>query len=408
MRGLGSVLAHPNGLIKVVRRALKRSVNTAKQVLNARHAVGQYIPLQTLNRTLFEYDVTFFGSGDVYLPKETKIADAPLMSLTLLPQAFAAPYHFFVENAVVTDDTAIDPAAPRRQFVELMPNVVPSQEGKTWTYDLSKRKRAVRRAAKSTHVLGSAYIFSSANWSNYYHFLLDAGVRYANLEAAGAIRNDMIPLAHSAPNTWQSAYLELLGIDTDKIKILPKDSAAPLRVSSLLIGSAARSRFAVSPMAARRFRDRILAAAEVTDPRPTRRLYISRSDASKRRLLNEAEIWPLLEEAGFEFTKLEGMDVASQIRLFSSASVIAAPHGAGLTNMIFSNAPTVLEILPVDRWNFGVFSTLTNVMGGTYHGLIAQPERRPKVHIRSETEDNDYGVDPKRLARLLEMVVSRP
>lgn len=393
--------------LSAVRRTAKRAINTAKQVLNARHAVGQYIPLQTLNRTLFEYEVSFFGESDVYRPKDTQIPDAPLMSLTLLPQAFAPPYHFTVQNAVVTNSLVVDPSAPGRVFMELLPNVVPAQEGKTWTYDPSKRKHAVRRAAASGRRAGPSHILSNINWSNYYHFLLDVGVRFTNLDAAGAIPDGTTLLAHSAPNRWQSDYLELLGIDPTKLELLPQGKEAPLSVSSLIIGSATRARFACAPTAVERFRDRVLTAAKITNAGRRRKLYISRGDAGKRRLLNEQEIWPLLDEAGFEFVVLDGVDVIDQVRLFSEADIIVAPHGAGLTNMVFSDGPTVLEILPADRWNFGVFSTLTNVIGGNYHGLIAQTDNKAGVHIRSAFEDNDYWLDPKRLARSLRMVLSR-
>ncbi|MEL7453786.1 MAG: hypothetical protein AAGJ50_10500, partial [Pseudomonadota bacterium] len=47
-----------------MKERVKRLSNSIKQVINARHAFGQYIPLQTLNRTLFEYDVTFCSGSE--------------------------------------------------------------------------------------------------------------------------------------------------------------------------------------------------------------------------------------------------------------------------------------------------------------------------------------------------------
>ncbi|MEL6645003.1 MAG: glycosyltransferase family 61 protein [Pseudomonadota bacterium] len=383
---------------------MKRAVNGIKQIINARHAFGQFIPLQTLNRTLFEYDVTFHGAGDVYFPKTSRVPDAPFISLTLIPQAFPPHYHFTVRDAVVAHGMTVDPAAPRRVFMELMPNVVPSEEGKIWTFDVSKRQRAVKRAKGAGATVGSAYIWSNANWSNYYHFLLDAGIRYTNLAVAGALPEDVVFLAHSEPNAWQSDYLQLLGIDPDALRVLPSGQGAPLTVSELTIAAASRVRFACSPVATTRFRDRVLGAAGIAPGLVDRRIYVSRADAGKRRVLNEAEIWPLFEERGFEFVTLDGLSVPEQLSLFASASMVAGPHGAGLTNMIFADAPLVFELLPADRWNLGVFSTLTNVIGGQYHAFIANQENASSLTIRSLAEDNDYVVDPKRLAQALSVI----
>jgi len=78
-----------------------------------------------------------------------------------------------------------------------------------------------------------------------------------------------------------------------------------------------------------------------------KRFYISREDASKRRVLQEYKFIPLLKAQGFEIVTLTGLSLLDQITLFRSASTIIAPHGAGLTNLIYCEPnTTVIEFLP--------------------------------------------------------------
>ncbi len=70
-------------------------------------------------------------------------------------------------------------------------------------------------------------------------------------------------------------------------------------------------------------------------PAPHRRVFISRARAARRQLLNEDEIRRVLEPAGFERVLMEELPFAGQVALMRETAVLVAPHGAGLTNMIF-------------------------------------------------------------------------
>jgi capsular polysaccharide biosynthesis protein len=51
-----------------------------------------------------------------------------------------------------------------------------------------------------------------------------------------------------------------------------------------------------------------------------------------------------LGDMGFQAFVLEEMSVAAQAALFSSADVVVAPHGAGLTNIIYADDLQVVEL----------------------------------------------------------------
>lgn len=76
-----------------------------------------------------------------------------------------------------------------------------------------------------------------------------------------------------------------------------------------------------------------------------RKIYISRKNSSSRKLLNEDQIIDFLLKQDFEIIFLENMDFIAQVKLFSESEIVIAPHGAGLTNLVWCNSGTkVIEI----------------------------------------------------------------
>ncbi|WP_170866029.1 glycosyltransferase family 61 protein [Rhizobium sp. NFR03] len=72
----------------------------------------------------------------------------------------------------------------------------------------------------------------------------------------------------------------------------------------------------------------------VDSTRPaSERIYISRSDASDRKLVNEREVEALVSRHGFTVVSLQGRSLQEQACLLHSANIIISPHGAGLTNI---------------------------------------------------------------------------
>lgn len=65
------------------------------------------------------------------------------------------------------------------------------------------------------------------------------------------------------------------------------------------------------------------------------RLYITRSRAPRRRILNEQDLESMLQDFGFTSVCLEDYSWKAQIEMVSRASVLVGLHGAGLANMMF-------------------------------------------------------------------------
>jgi hypothetical protein len=96
--------------------------------------------------------------------------------------------------------------------------------------------------------------------------------------------------------------------------------------------------------------------------RPKLYIYISRSDATSRRVNNEEQLLQEIVPLGFLPISLSKLSVEMQIKLFSGADIIISPHGAGMAFMLFCNKNvTIIELLlprPLSRhyghiaWHF--------------------------------------------------------
>jgi hypothetical protein len=77
------------------------------------------------------------------------------------------------------------------------------------------------------------------------------------------------------------------------------------------------------------------------------RIYVSRSDARLRRVLNEDDLIPVLEARGFRRVVLAGLPIERQIALFRRAEAVVAPHGAGLAHIAWCQPGTkIVEFFP--------------------------------------------------------------
>jgi capsular polysaccharide biosynthesis protein len=119
---------------------------------------------------------------------------------------------------------------------------------------------------------------------------------------------------------------------------------------------------------------------------------------------------------GFRKVTLSGMSVSEQCELFSSAEVVVAPHGAGLTNLLFCREGTrVVEIFPPTYINPGYW-VLANHLGLEYYCSIAEGPSPPPPPVGANVDewfwsfvddDQDIRVDLESLLGLLDRALNR-
>lgn len=137
-----------------------------------------------------------------------------------------------------------------------------------------------------------------------------------------------------------------------------------------------------------------------------RKMYLTRRSGTYRRLLNEKEIELYLLKKGFEIIDLSGVSFEFQRVLFSQASVVIAPTGATLTNMVLAGEDSKFVVLhsdhkqafsqcldnkEVDLW--GQLANICNISLITINGT--------RAHIRSDVHD-DYIVPIELIQKYLD------
>lgn len=191
--------------------------------------------------------------------------------------------------------------------------------------------RRLRSVGPSLRVERATWILERV-YDNHSHWLTAHLPKLLLLRDRGELSEVLMP--RQMTQTMASS-MEMLGIDPQAFPTF--DFERRLDVERLTILSTDRFR----PDLLRPVR----AALASTEAPPTRRVFISRARAGRRRLLNEAEVWPLLEGEGFERVFMEDMEFRRQVALMQETAVVVAPHGAGLTNMMFCpEGATIVEI----------------------------------------------------------------
>lgn len=233
-----------------------------------------------------------------------------------------------------------------------------------WSSGLFQQDRIYRslRLPTPQFLSGSYYTIASPFSSGYYHWIVEVLPR---LFAHESVANDSPRLVVNSPlNHWQLESLELLGFPRQDLVELGTDY---LELEKLYFPAY----IGINPYCLDWLRERLFATVAL-EPTP-KRVYITRRLAAKRRLVNENQIESLLHQHGFIIAELETLSFAEQVRLFAQAEIVVGPHGAGLTNMVWSPRDCkVMEIQHPDYLNV-MYYMLAEVLHQRYWCCLGTP-----------------------------------
>jgi capsular polysaccharide biosynthesis protein len=233
-------------------------------------------------------------------------------------------------------------------------------------YEREFQRRQVRLRRPS--ILRGQHASLVSLWCrNYYHWMFDALPRLATLRAAGL---DHLPLVIPNPPTrFQRESLAHLGISRRRLTPFVNEHVAPQR---LIWASPSAHIGHPSPFVVRWLRHSLGQGT----PARGRRLYVARRGS--RQLVNEDQVVELLRRHGFEAIHPERMALVEQIRAFEAAEAVVAPHGAGLTNIVFPERIALLELVPPTYENL-CYQRLAAAAGHDHSSLVGEdvPGRTP-------------------------------
>jgi capsular polysaccharide biosynthesis protein len=130
---------------------------------------------------------------------------------------------------------------------------------------------------------------------------------------------------------------------------------------------------------------------------PFKKIYISRSKAYRRRVINEAEVVNLLQRYQFEICFLEDLSFEKQVKLLYQAKFVVGLHGAGLTNMMFmQKGSSVLEFCANDDGENFCYNSMACSLGLNYYYQFGE-----KKSDLLSIQDSDMFVDTSLLEKNL-------
>ena len=170
---------------------------------------------------------------------------------------------------------------------------------------------------------------------------------------------------------WEAAWLDVLGI--------PRQAALAFNP---LAGAAARKLLLPSPVqvitpsaeALQLARSAVLSALPAAGPRNLL-VFASRAGERSRAVANEAELLAALAAALPAFTVAvhnRSVPVAAAVAMFSRAVAVVAPHGAGLSHILFCSSGTAVVELMFMRSPPMMFWHMAAALGLRY-GMAPQP-----------------------------------
>jgi hypothetical protein len=289
----------------------------------------------THNAYFDKYYATYFSNVNLIFPEEVIEVPNPKSNIDFLPWKFRIYQKRLINKG----------------FVAIFKNAqVYSQKGRIITHedvlitDLSrsfgvpkKRNKFGNRKPIVTNKNGKKVAVLTTDGSNtYYHWLFDILPRIQLLKKAGIFENIDLFILPELKHDFQKSSLSYFNIPNSKILEIKDDEA--VLTDNLIVPSLPSEIGTVNLWALNFIRDTFL--LDSSNLNPPRKIYITRKNATERRLLNEIEIIEFLSRLGFEIIEAENLAFNDQVKIFSQAEVVVSPHGSGLSNIVFCNKKT--------------------------------------------------------------------
>jgi capsular polysaccharide biosynthesis protein len=282
------------------------------------------------------------------LPKNIKPTDLKLFE-PALTVTFERLFPVHLKHVWILQDTVFSPGEFKFYSKHThIANLGPLQFGKRAALCFSKSWRTISKG-----------LWVIDEWSaNYFHWMTDCLPRiWEGLDLAPDYPVILPESYRILPYVTQS--LKILNIKVEFFK-----SRENLKVNTLLLTARTSSFPNFNPPLTKKTRLKLGIQSSVI---PSKKVYISRKLAHKRKAHNELEVELLLRKKGFEIVYTEQLSVAQQIQLMSQTALLVCLHGAALTNMLFmQEGMKVLELRNIGDSKTQCYFNLASALGIQY------------------------------------------
>ncbi|RQH33767.1 DUF563 domain-containing protein [Okeania hirsuta] len=217
---------------------------------------------------------------------------------------------------------------------------------------------------------GKVAVLSVLSGNVYFHWIVDLLPRIEILRQGIKLEEIDWFLVNNYQQPFQRETLKILGIPQEKI--LASDRHPYIQAEELVVPSYPSYLGWLQPWGVKFLREAFLEERIIKKSGLPERIYISRSNARYRRVMNEPEVVEILSKFGFTCITPESMSLESQIATFAHAKIIVAPHGSGLTNIVFCNPETkVIELFSPNYLRY-YYWHISQLLGLEHYFLVGE------------------------------------
>ena len=134
---------------------------------------------------------------------------------------------------------------------------------------------------------------------------------------------------------------------------------------------------------------------------PKKIIYVSRSKAKYRKVVNEVELIKVLEKYGVETYNFDNLSLSEQIEIAKKTKLFISIHGAALTNMLFmKKSQDILEIRHPESVDQNCYFSLASALRHNYFYFLGT-----QINKDSNPHDGNLKIDFELFENLLKTIV---
>ncbi len=255
--------------------------------------------------------------------------------------------------------------------------------------NLLKRIKIYKIEKKLKKIKKKAILLSSIREDNFFHWIFDTMIKLKLLENDPSKKKLPIILRDKL-TSYQKKMLNIFGVNNKIIFTNGKSFEAKNIIIPTTPSPPVYSKSAVFWLR-KKFLDNIKKFST-----ENKRIYISRSDASHRKIINDAEVSNFLKKYDFKTLVLSDLTLEEQINNFRCADMIILPHGSGASHLLFAKKNCkVIELQSPSQIN-NMFCCLSKIIGCKYGFLVGEEKK---------SYNFNYYIDIKKLQKLLNKAI---
>lgn len=315
---------------------------------------------------------------------------------------FDESYVFSISNALAISSPSIIFPKPDQYLIEHLDykNIDIDQLSQSF-YSQGIKQLLWSVLNQETMIQGNVLLLDFTKATTYFHWVMDGLTKIALFMRLFPEITDLKVICPLSKLSWQLESLESLGLTQEQLIFLDQGK---VRIEKLWIADYIRNYPQLYPNdIVSILKEKIVTNLQLENiqQKVIPYIYIKRKAKAGRAVVNEEELMRCLFKYGFVDYFLEDMKFQDQVKLFSQAKIVVAPHGAGLTNLIFCEETTKIIELFGNYLN-PVFYKIATAKGMEY-SLLQGKDAEDKTGV--DNRRNNFYINVSDLEKVLNKVI---